>query len=93
MMHLGIDLGTTYSLVAQVNPHGQPALFPDALNASQFRTPSVVYIGAEGTLVGMAAEELLDDAPELPVARFVKTHLADAAWRHPDHLGRGSPGR
>lgn len=89
MMHLGIDLGTTYSLVAQVNPHGQPALFPDALNASQFRTPSVVYIGAEGTLVGMAAEELLDDAPELPVARFVKTHLADAAWRHPDHLGRG----
>ena len=56
MMHLGIDLGTTYSLVAQVNPHGQPALFPDALNASQFRTPSVVYIGAEGTLVGMAAE-------------------------------------
>ena len=68
MIFPGIDLGTTFSMIAHVNSHGQPTLFPDVHNASQFRTPSVVYIGREGCLVGDAAEELLDDAPELSMA-------------------------
>ncbi|MFY9514045.1 MAG: Hsp70 family protein [Rubrivivax sp.] len=88
MIFPGIDLGTTFSLVAHVNAHGQPALFPDAQDANSFRTPSVVYIGREGTLVGQAAEELLDDAPQLPLARFVKAHLDDGGWLYQDHLQR-----
>lgn len=88
MLFPGIDLGTTYSMIAHVNPHGQPALFPDVHNASQFRTPSLVYIGREGCLVGASAEELLDDAPELPVVRFVKAWLAEAGWRYQDHQQR-----
>ncbi len=88
MIHLGIDLGTTYSLISHINAYGQPTLFPDAADANQFRTPSVVYIGPEGTLVGQPAEVLLDDAPELPVVRFVKGRLADPAWQHADHKGR-----
>ena len=82
MIFPGIDLGTTYSMMAHVNSYGQPALFPDVHNASQFRTPSVVYIGREGCLVGEAAEELLEDAPELPIARFAKARLAQTQWSH-----------
>jgi len=88
MIFPGIDLGTTYSMIAQVNTQGQPALFPDVHDASQFRTPSLVYIGREGCLVGAAVEELLDDAPELPAARFIKGRLGEADWRYRDHLGR-----
>jgi molecular chaperone DnaK len=88
MMFPGIDLGTTFSLIAHVNAHGQPALFSDAHDTRQFSTPSVFYIGREGTLVGQPAEELLIDAPDLPVARFVKAHLHDPAWRYDDHQGR-----
>lgn len=88
MIFPGIDLGTTYSMMAHVNSHGQPALFPDVHDASQFRTPSVVYIGREGCLVGEAAEELLEDAPELPIARFVKARLSQTQWWHGDHQQR-----
>ena len=88
MIHVGIDLGTTNSLISYVNAYGQPTLCPDTSDASQFSTPSVVYIGPEGTLVGRPAEMLLDDAPELPVVRFVKGKLADHAWQHLDHKGR-----
>lgn len=91
MIFPGIDLGTTFSMVAHVNAHGQPALFPDVHNASLFRTPSTVYVGREGCLVGAAAEELLDDTPDLPVARFVKAHLSTPDWRYADHLERHWP--
>ena len=88
MIYPGIDLGTTFSLIAHVNTHSQPALFPDAFDANQFRTPSVVLIGKEGTLVGQAAEELLEDAPNLPVARYIKSNLAKTDWRYIDHEQR-----
>lgn len=88
MIFPGIDLGTTFSLIAHVNAYGQPALFPDLHDANNFRTPSVVYIGREGCLVGLAGEELLDDAPELPVARFVKAQMGLTDWRYNDHRQR-----
>jgi len=88
MIFPGIDLGTTFSMIAHVNAHGQPALFPDVHNASQFRTPSVVYVGREGCLIGDAAEELLEDAPELNVARFVKARLSQSTWRYADWKDR-----
>jgi molecular chaperone DnaK len=88
MIFPGIDLGTTFSLIAHVNAYGQPALFPDLHDANRFRTPSVAYIGREGCLVGAAAEELLDDAPGLPVARFIKARLGQADWRYSDHKER-----
>ncbi len=88
MIYPGIDLGTTYSLIAHVNAYGQPTLFPDLHDANNFRTPSVVYIGREGCLVGAASEELLDDSPELPVARFIKAQLSQPDWRYVDHRQR-----
>jgi molecular chaperone DnaK len=88
MIFPGIDLGTTFSLIAHVNAYGQPALFPDLHDANNFRTPSLVYVGREGCLVGAAVEELLDDAPELPVARFIKAQMSQANWRYQDHKER-----
>ena len=92
MINLGIDLGTTFSLVSYVNPHGIPALFPDYHDANEFRTPSVVHIGEEGCLVGGPLEELLEDLPEMSHQRFVKlsmgsedgpTRTTSAASGHP----------
>lgn len=88
MIFPGIDLGTTFSMIAHVNAHGQPALFPDVHNASQFRTPSVVYVGREGCLIGDAAEELLEESPQLQVARFVKARLSQPGWRYLDWQDR-----
>jgi molecular chaperone DnaK len=88
-MHVGIDLGTTFSLIARVDAHGIPVLFPDRHEAERFKTPSVVHIGPEGALVGQAVEELLEDAPELPVARFVKLSMGRDEPIFVDHLGRG----
>jgi molecular chaperone DnaK len=58
MIHLGIDLGTTFSLISHLNANGQPTLFPDSHNASEFRTPSVLSFTPGGVLVGRAVEEL-----------------------------------
>jgi molecular chaperone DnaK len=87
-MHVGIDLGTTFSLIARVDARGIPVLFPDRHEAERFKTPSVVHIGPEGVLVGQAVEELLEDMPELPVARFAKLSMGRSEPIFVDHLGR-----
>lgn len=51
---VGIDLGTTYSVIAYIDAEGRPTSF---LNADGERlTPSVVLFGADGTVVGKQAE-------------------------------------
>lgn len=84
MLYLGIDLGTTYSLVAYVNDHGLPTLFPDFHDANEFRTPSVVHVSDGRCLVGTALEELLDDEPELGHARFFKLNMGGSAKVYQD---------
>ena len=88
MIHCGIDLGTTFSLISYVNAQGQPALFPDVHNANEFRTPSVVHIGERDCLVGSAAEELLEEDPALPVTRFVKLRMGEETPVFTDARGR-----
>ncbi len=88
MIYLGIDLGTTYSLVAYMNPHGVPTLFPDYHDANAFRTPSVVHVGEEGGLVGSAVEEILEDEPDFPMVRFVKLQMGEGESAFSDHLKR-----
>ena len=61
-MIVGIDLGTTNSLVAWLSPEG-PQLIPNALG--EFLTPSAVGIDNDGKLlVGRAAKELQVVAPD-----------------------------
>lgn len=61
----GIDLGTTFSLVAAITQEGTPACIPDEMgNAS---LPSVVHFGKE-ILVGADALELAVSHPETTIA-------------------------
>lgn len=81
-MIVGIDLGTTNSLVA-VWRNGAPELVPNALGS--LLTPSVVGLDDEGlVLVGQAAKERLQTHPHLTAALF-KRHMGSA---HELHLGR-----
>ena len=75
MAAVGIDLGTTFSLIGAMNSEGLPTLFPDSHDANLFRTPSVVHIGAMGCLVGSSVEDMLEDTPQLQVSRFFKLSL------------------
>ncbi|WP_415767519.1 molecular chaperone HscC [Pseudomonas sp. ZB1P45] len=74
-MIVGIDLGTTNSLVA-VWRNGAPELVPNALES--LLTPSVVGLDDEGrVLVGQAAKERLQTHPQLTAALF-KRHMGSA---------------
>lgn len=88
MLTVGIDLGTTYSLAAYVSERGVPTLIPDRLDASEFRTPSVVHVGEAGCLVGQSVEVLLDDEPGLPHARHFKLAMGENRGAYADGSGR-----
>jgi molecular chaperone HscC len=67
-MIVGIDLGTTHSLVA-VWQEGEARLIPNALG--QFLTPSVVSISdTDEILIGRAARERLCTQPQRTAATF-----------------------
>lgn len=74
-MLLGIDLGTTFSATAVLGPSGIPVLTPDRRDGKNFHTPSVVHVGSKGVLVGEPVERLLEDTPEMEVARFAKSSM------------------
>jgi molecular chaperone DnaK len=50
---VGIDLGTTYSVVAHLDKHGRPCSIPNA--SGDVLTPSVVLFDEEGPIVGKEA--------------------------------------
>ncbi len=50
---VGIDLGTTYSVVAYVDAHGRPVSIPNAVG--DITTPSVVLMDSSGPVVGKEA--------------------------------------
>lgn len=84
-MIVGIDLGTTFSLVAYVNATGTPVLCPSRQDSQRFQTPSVVHVGSRGCLVGDLVEHLLDEDPGLPVCRFAKLSMGSAEAFYSDH--------
>jgi molecular chaperone HscC len=89
-MLVGIDLGTTHSLVACYGDDG-PVLVPNALG--EFLTPSVVALDdGMSLLVGQAAKERLVTRPDAAVATFKRwmgtgrlTSLGDKQYR-PEQL-------
>jgi molecular chaperone HscC len=81
-MIVGIDLGTTNSLVA-VWQDGAPRLIPNSLG--EYLTPSCVSIDDDDTiLVGRAARERLQTHPDRSVAAFKRHMGSDRVTR----LGR-----
>jgi molecular chaperone HscC len=78
-MIVGIDLGTTNSLVA-VWENGAPRLIPNSLG--EVLTPSCVSVDEDGSiLVGRAALERLQTHPKQSVAAFKRHMGSDRATR------------
>ena len=69
---LGIDLGTTFSVVAQVNKAGLPVVLPNAEGSPT--TPSVVLFDGDTAVVGAIARESLASEPEC-VVQLIKRHM------------------
>jgi molecular chaperone DnaK (HSP70) len=75
---VGIDLGTTNSVVAHRNRFGRPEVI--ANREGQNITPSVIYFGTEPPAVGLEAKEWarLGDAE---IASFFKPHMGSSLYQ------------
>lgn len=75
---VGIDLGTTYSAIAQLNDEGQPI---SIVNSDDKKiTPSVVLLGSDGhVLVGPSFERISIEAPD-NVVEAVKRQMGNKDW-------------
>jgi molecular chaperone DnaK len=85
---IGIDLGTTYSVVAYINADGKPEVIPNEHGKSV--TPSVVYFDGETAIVGDEAKEQ-QDLGRLEVASFFKRSMGDAQFLLSFHGRNYSP--
>jgi molecular chaperone DnaK len=75
---VGIDLGTTNSVVAYRNPYGRPEVIPNRDGSNV--TPSVVYFGADPPAVGQEAKEWARLGNE-QIASFFKPHMGSPLYR------------
>lgn len=70
---IGIDLGTTYSVVAHASPNGQIDIVPN--ERGKELTPSVVYFRDDGQVeVGEGAKDVLPIEPDR-VVEAIKRHM------------------
>ncbi len=69
---LGLDLGTSFSVVAQVNSAGLPTVLPNTEGSPT--TPSVVLFDSDRAIVGAVAKEALATEPD-NVVQLVKRHM------------------
>jgi molecular chaperone DnaK len=76
-MNVGIDLGTTYSLIARLEADGTPSLLPDHTDPSLVHTPSTVYIGKDCAIVGQLVDTMVEENPDLKTIRFFKRRFGD----------------
>lgn len=77
----GIDLGTTMSVVAQVNGAGLPVVLPNAEGSPT--TPSIVLFDSGHAIVGSVARESLATEPD-SVVQLVKRHIG-SGWTFDYH--------
>jgi molecular chaperone DnaK len=75
---VGIDLGTTYSAIAQVNKHGVPEILHNA--EGDRITPSVVLFDNADIIVGNYAKQAAVAYPE-QIVDFVKRQMGDPDYR------------
>ena len=69
---IGIDLGSTFSVVSYVNSNDQAEVIPNDLG--ERITPSVVAFGDE-TYVGQYAVDMEQHLPHFHTIRVVKRHM------------------
>jgi molecular chaperone DnaK (HSP70) len=83
----GIDLGTTYSCISQVDKFDQAVVLRNF--EGDATTPSVVYIDGDNVVVGKEAKSLSADEPEKSVA-FIKREIGvDSSFEKPTHFPGG----
>ncbi|MBJ7469918.1 MAG: Hsp70 family protein [Solirubrobacteraceae bacterium] len=75
---LGIDLGTTYSCIAQVDRYGRPEVISNM--DGDATTPSVVHFQGDDAVVGKLAKRSSRIDPD-HVAQLVKRQMGDPDWR------------
>lgn len=75
---VGIDLGTTYSVVAAVDASGTPQVLRN--REGDYLTPSVVFFDGEAPMVGAAAAAAGALRPH-DYIELVKRSIGDADWR------------
>ncbi|MDR1004075.1 MAG: Hsp70 family protein [Prevotellaceae bacterium] len=84
----GIDLGTTYSCVAQVDQFDQAVVLRNFEGKST--TPSVVYFGEDGTItVGEDAKDASKTEPERTVSFIKRSISTDDAYNKPTKFPMG----
>lgn len=69
---VGIDLGTTFSVIAHINEHGQPEIIPNL--ESDRITPSVVLFEDDLVTVGKIAKQNAKAVPE-DIVEFIKREM------------------
>jgi len=86
---VGIDLGTTNSVVAVIDRDGAPRILTTKEGSTML--PSLVWFSPQGPVVGEAAREGLEHSPELTV--FGAKRLLGRRYDHPDvrKLARALP--
>ena len=84
---VGIDLGTTYSVIARLDDLGSPRVIPNA--DGDLSTPSVVYFHDTGVVVGKEAVKVGRYEPEA-VAAFAKRDMGKSDY-HKTIRGRRLP--
>ena len=72
-MHIGIDLGTTYSCCAYIDELGQPCVIPTA--EGELTTPSVIWFDGRTAEVGRRANARKLVPPPLHIHEFVKRDI------------------
>ncbi|RYY78225.1 MAG: Fe-S protein assembly chaperone HscA [Moraxellaceae bacterium] len=83
---VGIDLGTTHSLVATVRS-GKPVVLADEYD--KLLLPSVIHYGSDTTTVGQAARNFIEQDPAntiVSVKRFMGRSRNDIRFEHPYRL-------
>lgn len=79
ILAIGIDLGTTNSVVARINEQSVAEVIPNSERSSL--TPSVVHIHGGQTVVGADAKEAMaEGTPD--TAAFFKRNMGDARFRY-----------
>src|SRR5262249_34021974 len=69
---VGIDLGTTFSAVAHIDPYGKPQIIPNV--DSERITPSVILFDRDNVIVGTIAKNSSFPEPE-KIVDFVKREI------------------
>ena len=77
---VGIDLGTTYSVIAHLDSMGRPWTIANA--EGDLTTPSVVLFDRESVVVGKEAVNAMALEPE-HVAQFVKREMGNPFYSRP----------